>query len=96
MYGVTPPHSILEDSRYLRNALGTRTTTYWIPNTWEYLSALLRTSAPEDAHRYLQYAELVGEIVTSQGLELYAGLSLSSMEATVRNMGQGYLHSPYM
>jgi hypothetical protein len=42
-----------EDSRYPRNALGTRTATYWLPNTWEYLLALLKTSAPEDAHYVL-------------------------------------------
>ena len=42
-----------EDSRYLRNALGTRMATYWLPNSWEYLSALLRASAPEDAHHVL-------------------------------------------
>jgi hypothetical protein len=42
-----------EDSRYLRNALGTRTTTYWLPNIWEYLAALLNTLAPEDAHYVL-------------------------------------------
>jgi hypothetical protein len=42
-----------EDSRYLRNALGTQTATYWLPNTWEYLIALLNTSAPEDAHYVL-------------------------------------------
>jgi hypothetical protein len=54
MYGVPPPHSILEeDSHYLRNALGTRTVTYWLPNTWEYLIVLLNTSAPEDAHYVL-------------------------------------------
>ena len=39
-----------EDSRYLRNAFGTQTATYWLPNTWEYLIALLEASAPEDAH----------------------------------------------
>ena len=51
MYGIPPPHSMLEeDSRYPRNALGTRVATYWLPNTWEYPSALLETSAPEDAH----------------------------------------------
>ena len=54
MYGVPPPHSMLEeDSCNLRNTLGTRTTTYWLPNTWEYLLALLETSAPEDAHYVL-------------------------------------------
>jgi hypothetical protein len=42
-----------EDSHNLRNALGTRTTTYWLPNTWEYPRALLRASAPEDAHYVL-------------------------------------------
>ena len=42
-----------EDSRYPRNALGTRTTTYWLSNTWEYLSALLRASALDDAHYVL-------------------------------------------
>jgi len=51
MYGVPPPHSMLEeDSRYPRNALGTQTATYWLLNTWEYLAALLKTSAPEDAN----------------------------------------------
>jgi hypothetical protein len=54
MYGVPPPHSLLvEDSRNLRNALGTRTTTYWLPNTWEYPRALLRASTPEDANYVL-------------------------------------------
>jgi hypothetical protein len=54
MYGVPPPHSIFEeDSRYPRNALDTRTTTYWLPNTWEYLIALLNISAPKDAHYVL-------------------------------------------
>ena len=54
MYGVPPPHSMLEgNSRYPRNALGTRTATYWLPNTWEYLSALLRASALKDAHYVL-------------------------------------------
>ena len=54
MYGVPPPHLMLEeDSPYPRNALGTRTATYWLPNTWEYLVALLRTLAPEDAHYVL-------------------------------------------
>ena len=87
MYGVPPPHSILEeDSRYPRNALGIRMATYWLLNTWEYLNALLKTSAPEDA----------GEIATSRGLELYASLSLSHTGATVRDMGQRYLHRPYM
>ena len=42
-----------EDSRYLRNALGTLMATYWLPNTCEYLIALLNTSAPEDAHYVL-------------------------------------------
>jgi hypothetical protein len=51
MYGVPPPHLMLEeDSCYPRNVLGTRMATYWLPNTWEYLSILLRASAPEDAH----------------------------------------------
>ena len=51
MYGIPPPHSMLEeDSCYPRNAFGTRTITNWLPNTWEYLLALLETSAPEDAH----------------------------------------------
>ena len=51
--GVPPPHLMLEeDSRYLRNALGTSTTTYWL-HTWKYPSALLRASAPEDAHYVL-------------------------------------------
>ena len=58
--------------------------------------ALLRTSTPKDAHWYLQYAELAWEIAMTRGLELYAGLSLSPMGATVRDMGQGYLHRPYM
>jgi hypothetical protein len=32
MYGILLPHSMLEeDSRYPRNALGTRTATYWLP-----------------------------------------------------------------
>jgi hypothetical protein len=54
MYGVPPPHSMLEeDSRYPRIALGIRMATYWIPNIWEYLVALLETSAPEDAHYVL-------------------------------------------
>ena len=54
MYGVPPPHSMLEeDSRYPRNALGTRTATYWLLNTCEYPSALLRASAPKDAHYVL-------------------------------------------
>ena len=39
-----------EDCCYPRNALGTRTATYWLPNTWEYPSALLGALAPEDAH----------------------------------------------
>jgi hypothetical protein len=42
-----------EDSRYLRNALGTQTTTYWLSNTWEYPSTLLRVLAPEYAHYVL-------------------------------------------
>jgi hypothetical protein len=42
-----------EDSRYPRNALGTRIATYLLPNTWEYLLALLETSALEDAHYVL-------------------------------------------
>jgi hypothetical protein len=42
-----------EDSRYPRNALGTRTATYCLSNTWDYLIALLNTSAPEDAHYVL-------------------------------------------
>ena len=34
MYSIPPPHSMLEeDSRYPRNALGTRTVTYWLLNT---------------------------------------------------------------
>jgi hypothetical protein len=42
MYSVPMPHSMLEeDSRYPKNALGTRTATYWLPKTWEYLLALL-------------------------------------------------------
>jgi hypothetical protein len=54
MYGVPPPHSMLEeDSQYLRNDLDTRTTTNWLHNTWEYLSALLRASASKDAHYVL-------------------------------------------
>jgi len=54
MYDVPPPHSMVEkDSRYLKNGLGTRTTTYWLPNTWEYLIVLLNTLAPEDAHYIL-------------------------------------------
>jgi hypothetical protein len=54
MYDEPLLHSMLEeDSRYLRNALGTRTTTYWLPNAWEYLVALLETLAPEDAHYVL-------------------------------------------
>jgi hypothetical protein len=51
MYGVPSPYSMLEeDSHYSRNALGTQTATYWLPNTWKYLLALLETSTPEDAH----------------------------------------------
>ena len=97
MYGVPPPHSMLEeDSRYPRNALGTGTATYWLPNTREYLITLLNTSAPEDAHWYLQYTELAGGIVMSRGLKLHASLSLSPTGATVRDMGQGYLHRPYI
>ena len=70
MYGVPPLLSTLEeDSRYMRNALGSRTATYWLPNTWEYLIALLNTSAPEDAHWYLQYTELIGETAMSRGLK---------------------------
>jgi hypothetical protein len=42
-----------EDSRYPRNALGTRTATYWLPYAWKYLAALLETLAPEDAHYVL-------------------------------------------
>jgi hypothetical protein len=42
-----------EDFCYSRNALGTRTTTYYLRNAWEYLDALLETSAPEDAHYVL-------------------------------------------
>jgi len=42
-----------EDSRYPRNALGTRTATYWLSNTWKYLAVLLNTPAPEDAHYVL-------------------------------------------
>jgi hypothetical protein len=54
IYGVPPPHLMLEeDSRYPRNALGTQTVTDWLPNTWEYLLALLNISAPEDAHYVL-------------------------------------------
>ena len=54
MYSVPPPHSMLEeDSRYPRNAFGTRTAIYWFPNTWEYLVALLKTLALEDAHYVL-------------------------------------------
>jgi hypothetical protein len=54
IYGVPPPYSILEeDSCYSRNALGTRTTTYFLHNAWEYLDALLETLAPEDAHYVL-------------------------------------------
>ena len=70
MYGVPPPHSILEeDSRYLRNDLGTRTTTYWLPNTWESQAALLESLVPdENAHWYLQYTELARETAMSQGL----------------------------
>ena len=50
MSGEPLPHSMLEeDSCYPRNALGTRMATYWLPNAWEYLAALLETSAPEDA-----------------------------------------------
>ena len=44
---------IEEDSRYPRNALGTRAAIYQLPNTWDYLSTLLRASAPEDAHYVL-------------------------------------------
>jgi hypothetical protein len=67
-----------EDSRYPRNAIGTRTTTYRLPNTWEYQAVLLKSSVPdENAHWYLQYTELAGEIVTSRGLKLRASLSLS-------------------
>jgi hypothetical protein len=42
-----------EDSQYLRNDLDTRTATYWLHNTWEYLSALLRALASKDAHYVL-------------------------------------------
>ena len=42
-----------EDSRYPKNALGTRMATYWLPNTWEYHATLLNTWAPEDAHYVL-------------------------------------------
>ena len=54
-----------EDSRYSRNALGTQTATYWLPNTWEYLIALLNTLAPEDAHYVLTVRELTGETAMS-------------------------------
>jgi hypothetical protein len=54
MYDVPSPHLMLEEnSHYPRNALGTRTATYWLPNTWEYLIALLNTLASEDAHYVL-------------------------------------------
>ena len=54
MYGVPQLYSMLEeDCCYPRNALGTRTATYWLPNTWEYLVALLNTLAPKDAHYVL-------------------------------------------
>jgi hypothetical protein len=42
-----------EDSSYPRNALGTRTAIYWLPDPWEYLIALLEALAPEDAHYVL-------------------------------------------
>jgi hypothetical protein len=70
MYGVPPPHSMLEeDSRYPRNALGTQTATYWLPNTWEYLIALLKASAPEYAHCVLIVCRTYREIAMSRGLE---------------------------
>jgi len=77
MYSVPPPHSILEeDSCYPRNALGTRTTTYWLPNTWESQAALLESLVPdENAHWYLQYTELAGEIAMSRGLCNTLGVS---------------------
>lgn len=43
IWGEPPPHSMLEeDYRYPRNALGTRTTTCWLPDTQEYLIALFK------------------------------------------------------
>jgi len=81
MYGVPPPHSMLEeDSRYLRNALGTLMATYWLPNTCEYLIALLNTSAPEDAHYVLTVRRTYrGRLRRPEGLKLYASLPLSPM-----------------
>jgi hypothetical protein len=62
-----------EDSRYPRNALGTRTATYWLPNTWEYLIPLLNTSAPEDAHYVLTVRRTYGgRLRRPEGLKLHA------------------------
>jgi hypothetical protein len=96
MYGVPPLHSMLEeDSCYSRNALGTRTVTYWLSNTWEHLIALLNTSAPEDAHYVLTIRRTCrGRLRRPEGLKLHASLSLSHTGTTVRDMGQGYLHRP--
>jgi hypothetical protein len=70
MYGAPQPHSTIleEDSRYPRNALGTRTTIYRLPNTWEYQAALLKSSVlDENAHWYLQYIELAGRLRHLEG-----------------------------
>ena len=71
MYGVPPLHLMLEeDSRYSRNALGTRTTTYWLPDTREYLIALFKClSYQRMLTTYLQYVELIGETAMSRELE---------------------------
>jgi hypothetical protein len=39
---------------------------------------------------------LQGRLRRPEGLKLCASLSLSSTGATVRNIGQGYLHRPYI
>jgi hypothetical protein len=58
-----------EDSRYPRNALGTQTATYWLPHTWEHPSALLRASAPEDAHYVLTVHRSYRETAMPRGLK---------------------------
>jgi len=88
---------IEEDSRYMRNALGTRMTTYWLPDTREYLAALLKYFGTQ-RYSLCTYSmqNLQGRLRRPEGFKLHTSLSLSPTGSTVRDMGQGYLHCPYI
>jgi hypothetical protein len=61
---------------------------------WNIQAHCSELKHPKMLTMYSQYAELIGETAMSRGLK--ATLSLCPTEATVRDMGQGYLHRLYM